>query len=195
MELVKQVAVADRLVLTKSDLVDTPERRDAHDELLTRLKALNPAAPVLDAAAGEATPDTLLDCGLYDPARKIPDVGRWLADEAYAATQHQHDHHHHDVNRHDARIRAFTFATDTPIPGATFEMFIDLVRSLHGPKLLAAQGHREDRRDARPAAGDPRRAACDASAGAARALARRRPAHPHRRDRARPRAGGGHAAV
>jgi G3E family GTPase len=139
MESVKQVAVADRLVLTKRDLVDTPERRDAHDELMTRLKTLNPAAPVLDAAAGEATADRLLDCGLYDPAHKIPNVGRWLADEAYAA-QSQHDHHHHDVNRHDARIRAFTFATDEPIPGATFEMFIDLVRSLHGPNLLRLKG-------------------------------------------------------
>jgi len=140
MESVKQVAVADRLVLTKSDLVDTPDRRSAHAHLLARLKALNLAATVLDAAAGEATPEALLNCGLYDPARKIPDVGRWLADEAYAAAHHHHDHHHHDPNRHDERIRAFTFATDTPIPGATFEMFIDLVRSLHGPKLLRLKG-------------------------------------------------------
>ena len=140
MESVKQVAVADRLVLTKSDLADTPERRAALAELLARLKALNPAAPVLDAAAGEATPEALLNCGLYDPARKIADVGRWLADEAYAAAHHPHDHHHHDPNRHDDRIRAFTFATDAPIPGATFEMFIDLVRSLHGPKLLRLKG-------------------------------------------------------
>ena len=140
MESVKQVAVADRLVLTKSDLLDTPERRAAHAELLARLEALNPAATVLDAAAGEATAEALLNCGLYDPARKIADVGRWLADEAYAAAHHPHDHHHHDPNRHDARIRAFTFATDAPIPGATFEMFIDLVRSLHGPKLLRLKG-------------------------------------------------------
>jgi G3E family GTPase len=140
MESVKQVAVADRLVLTKSDLADTPERRAALTDFLARLKALNPAAQVLDAATGEATPDRLLDCGLYDPARKIPDVGRWLADEAYAAAHQHHDHHHHDPNRHDERIRAFTFATDAPIPGATFEMFIDLVRSLHGPKLLRLKG-------------------------------------------------------
>jgi G3E family GTPase len=140
MESVKQVAVADRLVLTKTDLLDTPERRAAHAALLSRLKALNPAAPVLDAAAGEATPDALLNCGLYDHKRKIPDVGRWLADEAYAAAQHHHDHHHHDPNRHDDRIRAFTFATDTPVSGTAFEMFIDLVRSLHGPKLLRLKG-------------------------------------------------------
>jgi G3E family GTPase len=144
MESVKQVAVADRLVLTKSDLVDSEERRAALADLMARLKALNPAAPVLDAAAGEATAAALLDCGLYDPARKIPDVGRWLADEAYAAAEaahhHHHDHHHHDVNRHDERIRAFTFASDTPIPASSFEMFIDLVRSLHGPKLLRLKG-------------------------------------------------------
>jgi G3E family GTPase len=144
MESVKQVAVADRLVLTKSDLVGSEERRAALADLMARLKALNPAAPVLDAAAGEATAAALLDCGLYDPARKIPDVGRWLADEAYAAAEaahhHHHDHHHHDVNRHDERIRAFTFASDTPIPASSFEMFIDLVRSLHGPKLLRLKG-------------------------------------------------------
>ncbi len=139
-ESLKQVAVADRIVLTKSDLADTDERRRAKEALLSRLAALNPAAPILDAAAGEATATRLLECGLYNPDQKIPDVKRWLAEEAYTAA---HDHaqaHHHDPNRHDERIRAFTLATDTPIPAATFEMFIDLVRSLHGPKLLRLKG-------------------------------------------------------
>jgi G3E family GTPase len=139
-ESLKQVAVADRIVLTKSDLADTDERRRAKDALLARLAALNPAAPILDAAAGKATAARLLECGLYNPEQKIPDVKRWLAEEAYAAA-HDHAHaHHHDPNRHDERIRAFTLATATPIPAATFEMFIDLVRSLHGPKLLRLKG-------------------------------------------------------
>jgi G3E family GTPase len=137
-ESLKQVAVADRIILTKSDLADTAERRRARDALLARLAALNPAAPVLEAAAGEATAARLLECGLYNPDQKIPDVKRWLAEEAYAAAAHHHDHH--DPNRHDDRIRAFTLATETPVPGATFEMFIDLVRSLHGPKLLRLKG-------------------------------------------------------
>src|SRR5262249_4171075 len=116
-ESLKQVAVADRIVLTKSDLADTPERRRAVDALLVRLAALNPAAPILDAAAGEATAARLLECGLYNPEEKIPDVKRWLAEEAYAvAAAHHHDDHHHDPNRHDDRIRAFTIATDTPVP-------------------------------------------------------------------------------
>jgi G3E family GTPase len=142
MESVKQVAVADRIVLTKTDLLPAAEREQAVRSLRARLRVLNPAAPVLDAAADEATPQYLIGCGLFDPERKVPDVKRWLAEEAYAAqAQHgSHDHHHHDRNRHDERIRAFTLTADVPIPAASFEMFIDLLRSLHGPKLLRLKG-------------------------------------------------------
>jgi G3E family GTPase len=136
-EAVKQVAVGDRIVLSKTDLVDTPERRRGKDALIARLRALNPAAPILDAAADEATPARLLACGLYDPERKIPDVARWLAAEAYADASH---HHHHDVNRHDERIRAFAFTADAAIPSAMLEMFLDLLRSVHGPGLLRLKG-------------------------------------------------------
>lgn len=141
-ESVKQAAVADRIVLTKTDLIDRAERAAAMDRLRARLRALNPAAPILDAAKGEATAARLIDCGLYDPARKVPDVKRWLAEEAYAETSH-HDHghlHHHDVNRHDDRIRAFSIATEQAISQSAFDMFLDLLRSLHGPNLLRVKG-------------------------------------------------------
>jgi G3E family GTPase len=149
MESVKQVAVADRIVLSKTDLVAGPENGRSRAALAARLRALNPAAPILDAAAGEATPERLLDCGLFDPNRKIPDVARWLAAEAYAesdstppdeAHDHDHHHHHHDVNRHDERIRAFSFASEAAIPSAMLEMFLDLLRSVHGPNLLRLKG-------------------------------------------------------
>jgi G3E family GTPase len=144
-ESVKQAAVADRLVLSKTDLLDTPERSAAKDKLVARLRALNPAAPILDAAKGEAVPARLLDCGLYDPARKSADVAGWLAAEAYAAAEDaaahdHHDHHHHDVNRHDARIRAFSLASDAAIGASTLELFLELLRSLHGPNLLRLKG-------------------------------------------------------
>ncbi len=146
LESVKQVAVADRIVLSKTDLL--PDRERGKAELAARLRALNPAAPILDAAAGEATPEALLGCGLYDPARKIPDVARWLAAEAYEqaeqAHHHTHDHarghHHHDVNRHDDRIRAFSFASEAAIPAPMFDMFLDLLRSVHGENLLRLKG-------------------------------------------------------
>ena len=134
-EAVKQAAVADRLVLTKTDLLaaDGAGRRES---LIARLRRLNPAAPLLDAAAGAATPSALLGCGLYDPSRKIPDVGRWLRDEAIAAAHADGHHHHHDVNRHDERVRAFTLATERAIPAAMLDLFLELLRSAHGPNLL-----------------------------------------------------------
>jgi G3E family GTPase len=171
-EAVKQVAVADRLVLTKTDLIPppyppplearasrpppwlkraggTPELparegkvgadRISLDALRARLHVLNPAAPVLDAAAGEADASRILNCGLYDPASKIPDVKRWLAVEAYADSHHHHGRDH-DRNRHDAHIRAFALTTPQTIPAGAFEMFMDLVRSLHGPNLLRVKG-------------------------------------------------------
>ena len=137
-ESVKQAAVADRLVLTKSDLVDTV-RAAAKDALLARVRALNPGAPVLDATAGEATAARLLSCGLYDPERKSPDVKRWLAAEAHADAHARHAHGH-DPNRHDVHIRAFAYATDAAIGETAFEMFLDLLRATHGPNLLRLKG-------------------------------------------------------
>jgi len=161
-EAVKQAAVADRLVLTKTDLCTGPEGSAGLEALRARLRALNPAAPVLEAALGEATPQRLLEAGLFDPEKKIPDVARWLREEAYAEGDahhhahghdhhhHGHDHHHHgdgrahqhahDVNRHDDRIRAFSVATDAALSAAAFDMFIELLRSVHGPELLRVKG-------------------------------------------------------
>ncbi len=137
-EAVKQVAVADRLVLTKTDLIPAPDRTSLN-ALRARLHALNPAAPVLDAARGEADASRILNCGLYDPANKIPDVTRWLAAEAYPGGHHHHSHDR-DPNRHDAHIRAFALTTPQAVPAGAFEMFMDLVRSLHGPNLLRVKG-------------------------------------------------------
>jgi len=138
-EAVKQAAVADRLVLSKTDLLDTPERRDAADRLRARLRALNPAAPILDARS-EVNPARLLECGLFDAERKIPDVTRWLAAEAYAEAASDHHHDRHDRNRHDDHIRAFAIVTEEALSSAAFDMFLDLLRSLHGPLLLRLKG-------------------------------------------------------
>ena len=151
-EAVKQAAVADRIVLTKTDLADAAQV----ERVIARLHTLNPAAAILDAAKGEATPDRLLNCGLYDPERKIPDVKKWLAAEAYAephghahhghdrahnhAHGHDHDHTHLDRNRHDAHISAFALTSDTAIPAGTLEMFLELLRANYGAQLLRVKG-------------------------------------------------------
>jgi G3E family GTPase len=135
-EAMKQAAAADRLALAKTDLIDTVERRATAAQLTARLKRLNPAAPILDIAAGEATAQRLINCGLYDPDSKVPDVRRWLAEEAYAANADTHGHHHHA----EERIRSLALASDRALPAATFDMFLDLLRGLHGPNVLRVKG-------------------------------------------------------
>ncbi len=153
MEAVKQVAMADRIVLTKTDL---PEAESGLDDLKHRLRRLNPAALQLTAASGDAGVASLFDCGLYNPATKTTDVERWLNEEAYRDREaeretveghhhhHGHDHHghdhHHDVNRHDRSISAFTLIHDRPIPYATVDMFLDLLRATQGEQLLRMKG-------------------------------------------------------
>lgn len=153
-ESVRQAAVADRLVLTKRSLADagTVER------LMARLRALNPRAVITDAES-DAPAASLLVNGLYDPDTKHPDVSRWLQEEGAHAHDHHHcdehhehgpdcgcghdhghHHHHHDDDhghhRHADDIRSFSILHDQPIDPMAIEMFVDLLRSAHGEKLL-----------------------------------------------------------
>ncbi|CDZ41901.1 GTP-binding protein [Neorhizobium galegae] len=158
-EAVKQVAVADRLIISKQAMADASQLA----ALKSRLAALNPRALVIDGDSEEAGTAAILVNGLYDPATKIADVDRWLHDELAndAEAHHHHDHghehddhhhgpehshehhghghhhdHHHDVNRHGDDIRSFSIIHDKPIDPMAIEMFIDLLRSAHGEKLL-----------------------------------------------------------
>lgn len=151
-EAYKQVAVADRLILTKKTLADD----HAITTLTQRLRSLNPRAPITDGDAEDAGSAAMLVNGLYDPTTKIADVDRWLKDEMATADdhhhhhdhehhghghghEHSHDHHHHhghDVNRHGTAIRSYSILHDEPIDPMAINMFIDLLRSTHGEKLL-----------------------------------------------------------
>ncbi|WP_084365276.1 GTP-binding protein [Rhizobium sp. RU36D] len=132
-EAVKQVAVADRLVLSKAALVADEEGLVA---LKGRLAQLNPRAPLMDGDADETGRASIFENGLYDPATKIADVDRWLKDEATSDHHHHHHHDHHDVNRHGESIRSHSIIHDRPIDPAAIEMFVDLLRSAHGERLL-----------------------------------------------------------
>jgi G3E family GTPase len=143
-EAVKQAAVADRIVITKTDL---PGARDELASLRARLATLNPGADQIDAGDPRTGYGALFECGVYNPESKTINVQRWLKAEAYrehdhgpVGHHHHHGHHHHDVNRHDATIRSFALKHDTPIPLSSFDMFLDLLRSVHGEKLLRMKG-------------------------------------------------------
>ena len=155
-EAVKQASVADRIVITKTDLRQSV---GLVDPLRARLQALNPGADIIDVSDERTGFAALFECGVYNPETKTVDVQRWLKSEAWRDREHErhelehhghhhhHDHHdhdshdhHHDVNRHDAAIRSFSLTHDKPVPLSSFDMFIDLLRSAHGEKLLRVKG-------------------------------------------------------
>jgi G3E family GTPase len=147
-EAVKQVAVADRIVLTKADLVDDAEWLDA---LRARLARINPGAEIRDVEGAAVA--KLLQCGLFDPATKTADVRRWLG-EAQAHDHHHHHHgdhghhhhhgdHHHDHDHghhHDSRVGSLSLTHAGALPFSTVEMFLDLLLSTQGDKLLRIKG-------------------------------------------------------
>jgi len=157
-ESVKQAAVADRVIITKTD-VAAP---GALAELEERLAVINPAAPRVVAPFGEVDPALLFDAGLYNPATKGPDVRRWLNEEAYAERdhhEHHHEHHHHDGhacgpdcdhdhdhdhhndrNRHDDHIRSFCLSEDRPLPWEPFNDFMEELITARGADVLRVKG-------------------------------------------------------
>jgi G3E family GTPase len=150
-EAVKQAAVAERIVLTKTDLVTDAGALDA---LKARLRDLNPGARLVEARNGEVAASEVIGGGLFDLEGRIADVRDWLRAEAVEEAEHRshahqpherhqghgHGHHAHDVNRHDERIRAFCLTSDEPIRQASLDMFLDLLRSSQGSKLLRVKG-------------------------------------------------------
>jgi G3E family GTPase len=131
-EAVKQAAVADRLLLTKTDLATAT----AIARLRARLAALNPAAPILPVAHGAVAPEGLFGLGLYDPQTKSLEVRRWLREEAFAAADEAAHGHHHDAERHDARIHAFCITRERPISWAVLSSWLDALAEMRGDDLL-----------------------------------------------------------
>lgn len=153
-ESVKQAAVADRILMTKADMVDDATRT----ALESRLRALNPAAPIYPVVNGDIAIAKLFNAGLYDPATKSMDVQKWLRDEAYEQHgdhdhDHDHKHHHdhshshdhahdhsHDVNRHDDHIRSFCITFDEPIHWDAFVTWAEIFTQMRGESLLRVKG-------------------------------------------------------
>ncbi|WP_367717421.1 GTP-binding protein [Nitratireductor sp. GISD-1A_MAKvit] len=137
----QQVAVADRLILTKTAQVEPGALAD----LRAYLTALAPGlAPVV---AEEADAAAMIDCSAVE-------IGARAAEVARVATPHQHDHHghHHHVHSHgggheEGHAAAHSSAFDTvllmhdrTIGQAALEGFLDLLRSQCGQRILRLKG-------------------------------------------------------
>lgn len=143
-ESVKQAALADRLLLTKTDLAD-----DAIvGQLEARLARLNPSATRLVCVDGRVPPAVLIGEDVFDPASKTAEVRRWLAEErtddhdghSHTNGHHAGHDHHRDRNRHDARIHAFALTFDRPVDWTVFGLWLTLLLEAHGEDILRVKG-------------------------------------------------------
>ena len=131
-ESLRQAAVADRLVLTKTDLVAP---RNA-DELRERLRRINRGAPVLEVRHGEVAPSRLFGASPFDTGGRVSRIESWLNEVAYREERHAH----HDVNRHDDRIRAYCLEADRALPLPRFVAWVEGLIERHGDSLLRLKG-------------------------------------------------------
>lgn len=137
-EAVKQVTMADRLLLTKCDLA-SPEQLARVGERLVRL---NPGAPQLQVRQGQVDAAGLAGCGLYDPATKTADVRGWLAEEAVRA----HAGHAAPAGgaaaprRHDAEVHSFVLRYAEPFVWGEFAEAMDVLLSTCGDRILRVKG-------------------------------------------------------
>jgi G3E family GTPase len=132
-EALRQAAVADRIVLTKTDIA--PDAA-AVTNLRAALAALAPGATIIEA--GSAPASALIGLGLFDLASKPAEVDAWLALESLAARDPEP--HSHDPSRHPGGVRSFTLTADAPVRSQTLDLFWSLLTSTHGPKLLRLKG-------------------------------------------------------
>ena len=118
----KQVAVADRIVLTKLDLAAPA------GSVLLRLEELNAGAPVLTADHGLIDAQRAFNPGLYDPRTRSADVKAWLAQETHAHP------------RHDADIKAYAIVRREPIRAVALTLFLEALTEHCGNDILRLKG-------------------------------------------------------
>ena len=118
-ESVRQAAVADKLVITKSDVATAQPRM-----LAERLRAINPGASLQEVQHGSIEPDALFGGGLYSASGKGADVQAWLG------------HHSH----HSSDIQSFCIVRDEPLRAVTLALFLSGLAENCGPDLLRMKG-------------------------------------------------------
>ena len=126
-ESVKQAAVADRIVITKTDLCEDPDVAD----LKARLIALNRASPIYHAADNTAAELLLID-DAFDSEAKGAEVDRWLAGAEVGDDPTHHDHTH--------GVSSFCMRFDRPLDWTAFGIWMTMLLNRHGERVLRVKG-------------------------------------------------------
>ncbi len=135
-ESVKQATIADRIVITKVDRAHA----EALARLESRLRSLNPAAPILRAANGVIEPGAILNAGIYDAEGKIAGIERWLNSNRYRSVNADSVLAFGATQPHDRRIRSFAIVYDQPVSGTRLWQGLEALIEHHGEHLLRVKG-------------------------------------------------------
>ena len=123
----KQAAVADVLLLTKTDLV-TPEQLS---DLKEKLIKINPGATQHKISMGKIEPDFIIDVGLFDPSGKCAEPQRWLRAPLKPSSMLKNQHED---------IASFTVTLPSPINWRDLKPIILKLCQTHGTNLLRLKG-------------------------------------------------------
>lgn len=161
-EAMRQIAMADRLLITKCDLADAAMLA----QLDARLTTLNPGARRTEVRQGRVEPSALFGCGIYSTTGKLPDVAGWLGEEKIRATDVPMEPvapvvwrkgitpppqiHGRPESRHDDSISSFVVTFDEPVPWYGFTVAIGQILQNLGPKILRLKGLLSVVGDSRP---------------------------------------------
>ena len=141
----KQAAVADVLLLTKTDIA-TPEQTSALKE---KLISINPGATQHKVLHGEIEPDFIIDVGLFDPTGKRAEPERWLRAPLKPANQPASNLRGKlptSTAAHQDEITSFTVTLPTGIEWKSFKPVLLKLCQTHGKQLLRLKGilHADD---------------------------------------------------
>ena len=135
-EAAKQAAVADRIVITKSDIAE----RGAVAALEARLARMNPYAARTVAVNGEVEVAFLRDVGPRSTRATPKELERWLAPSGEARAEGAYLGERVRAGAHDASIRSFCLWFEKPFTWDTFSAAVQVLTSLRGPDLLRVKG-------------------------------------------------------
>jgi G3E family GTPase len=117
----EQVGFADRILLSKTDLVSDEDA----ETLKRRLGQMNPRAPMKPVHFGQTPIDDILDIRGFNLNAILEIEPEFL----------EHDHHHHD----DA-VQSFVFRAGQPLDGVKLEEFLSSMIQVYGNDLLRYKG-------------------------------------------------------
>lgn len=140
-EALKQIAFADRIVLTKTDMARDAEAEHDGRALARELRELNASADIVDRQSVDLA--TLFSPRPYAVVDRGEDVAGWLALEAALALEAGHGSRSEDATtspRHGSGIRTFSIVSDTPLSEKRFHQFIKLLQNSAGQRLLRVKG-------------------------------------------------------